>query len=305
MDIKNNCNRYFSKELADIFTKIPGDFWDGLQEIRLRIGKPLFIRHKNTEYTISATGELYGGSPYSITENDIQTSLSLMSDYSLYAFEDELKNGYITLPGGHRVGVTGKTVINHNDVATLKYYNGLNIRISHEIKGCADKLITYLTDNNPMHTIIISPPGCGKTTLLRDIIRLFSEGGFNVSVVDERSEIAGCYKGIPQNDLGPRTDVLDACPKAKGMIMLLRSMSPDIIAVDEAGSRHDFYAIEEIINSGVVLLCTLHGNNPRDIASIPAPFKRRIVLSNRLGSGTIEGIYNEKNENLYTLEATV
>lgn len=273
--------------------------FDLIEEIRIRVNKPIIIYKNKTEIVMSAS--------YNPTSDDIMATLELMSDYSLYALEEEIKNGYLTLQGGHRVGITGKAVIDNGQIKTLKNINGLNIRISHQIIGCANNLVDYIYDGTKVfHTLIVSPPRCGKTTLLRDIIRNLSNGtklkkGLTVGVVDERSEIAGCYKGIPQNDIGVRTDILDACPKVEGIMLLLRSMSPEIIAVDEIGKTEDLYAIEEILNSGIKIICTVHGKTLDDLNKKPVLnqliskkiFERIIVLNRSKGVGTVEGIYND------------
>lgn len=271
--------------------------FDEIEEIRIRVNKPIIV------YCNKCENVLEGEIPSS---NDIMLTLELMSDYSLYALEEELKNGYITLQGGHRVGITGKTIIDNGRIKTIKNINGLNIRISHQIIGCADNVINYIFDGIKIsHTLIVSPPRCGKTTLLRDIVRQLSNGsltrrGITVGIVDERSEIAGCYKGIPQNDVGIRTDILDACPKVEGIILLLRSMSPEVIAVDEIGKKDDIYAIEEILNAGIKIICTVHGKTLDDILKKPVLseiinkkfFERVIVLSRKNGAGTVDGIFN-------------
>ncbi len=270
--------------------------FEHLEEIRLRANKPIIIYQNKMEIVLN-------NKPYPDAE-DILLTLELMSDYSLYALEEELKNGYITLSGGHRVGITGKAIIDNGHIKTIKCINSLNIRLSHQIIGCADRIINNLYDGETIfHTIIISPPKCGKTTLLRDIVRQLSNGnkikrGLTVGVVDERSELGGCYNGIAQNDIGIRTDILDACPKAEGIMLLLRSMSPEVIAVDEIGRNEDIYAIEEILNAGIKLICTVHGKTLDDIRNKPVLseiikkniFERAIILSNKRGIGTIEGI---------------
>lgn len=272
------------------------DDFEQLKEIRLRVNKPIIIYKNKSEIILN--DKMYPDA------QDILLTLELMSDYSLYALEEELKNGYITLCGGHRVGITGKTIIDNGHIKTIKCINGLNIRLSHQIIGCADRIMDSLYDKESIfHTIIISPPKCGKTTLLRDIVRQLSNGtktkkGLTVGVVDERSEIGGCYNGIAQNDIGIRTDILDACPKAEGIMLLLRSMSPEVIAVDEIGRNEDIYAIEEILNAGIKLICTVHGKTLDDICNKPVlskimkknVFEKAIILSNKKGIGTIEGI---------------
>ncbi len=244
---------------------------------------------------------------YIILKNEIRETMEYISNFSLYAFEEEIKQGFITITGGHRVGIVGKAVLDDNKIKSIKHISFINIRLSHQIKGCGDKVLSYLLDeyDNCYHTLIISPPRCGKTTLLRDVIRQLSNGngrrpGMTVGVVDERSEIGACYMGIPQNDLGIRTDVLDCCPKAKGMLMLIRSMSPSVIAVDEVGSGEDIDAIEYVMNCGCKLIATVHGNSIEDIKSKPILgklveerlFERYILLSNAKGVGHLEAIYD-------------
>lgn len=230
------------------------------------------------------------------------------SGYSLYAFEDEIRQGYMSVQGGHRIGITGKVILDGDKIRGMKYISCINLRLAHEIRGCADAVMPYIRKKNWIaHTLIISPPRCGKTTLLRDIIRQLSSGtekirGVTVGVVDERSELAGCYQGIPQNDLGIRTDVLDGCPKAQGMQMLIRSMSPVVVAVDELGKEEDYKAVESVIYSGCKLIATAHGENLREVLSTPffsrlnqmKVFERYIVLEKNQRAGIVQGIYDER-----------
>lgn len=297
-------------KISNLFKSISEDDFQKIEEIRIRVNRPLIIVYKSLEFFISIKGEMTENSKqaYLPSAIDITSAMELFSGYSLYAFEDELSNGFITIEGGHRIGITGKTIVENGSVKTIKNISGLNIRISHEVVGCADRIIKYICKGNEVnHTLIISPPGCGKTTLLRDIIRQLSDNcGQTVGVVDERSEIAGCYMGVVQNDVGIRTDVLDRCPKATGMLMLIRSMSPDVIAVDEIGKNEDIYAMEDIINSGVRLLCTVHGRGIEDIKIKPVLktliekniFQRFIVLSCKHGVGSIEGVYDSDFNNV-------
>lgn len=279
-----------------------------LQEIRLRVNKPLMIRLNNKEYFLTLANYSlteFSNNTYVVNERDIQETLEFISNYSLYAFEDELRNGYITVEGGHRVGLSGKVVVENGSIKTIKNISCINIRISHEIQGCADSVIPYLLDEESVHhTLIISPPRCGKTTLLRDIIRQLSNGiknnGFTMGVVDERSEIGGCYRGIPQNDIGIRTDILDGCPKKEGMLMLIRTMAPQVIAVDEIGSSSDIEAIDYLINAGCKIICTVHGSSLKEIKAKPILEKlinkniieRYIVLANKSNVGDIKKIYD-------------
>lgn len=269
-----------------------------LQEIRLRTGRPLLIRAGGKE-------RMPGGRrPYMVTERDIKETVDYTSHYSLYAYEEEMRQGFITIEGGHRVGMTGQSIIEDGRVKNLKYISSVNIRIAHEITGCADGVMPYVAGGGQMyHTLVVSPPGCGKTTLLRDMVRQISDGaagrpGMTVGVVDERSEIAGCWRGIPQNHLGIRTDVLDGCPKAEGMIMLIRSMAPQVIAVDEIGAAADVHAVEYAMHCGCKMLATIHGASMEELRRKPVSgrmleenmFERYILLQ---GKGKITGIFDQ------------
>lgn len=316
MNKKDELLKIFSLNLRTILTKLNMNY-ELLQEIRLRINAPLLVIYDNKEYYITTSSELSetNSNLYIITKNEIKETMEYISNYSLYAFEEELKQGFITITGGHRIGIAGKAVLEENRIKSIKHISFINIRLSHQVKGCADKVLPYIMDgrgSDCYHTLIISPPRCGKTTLLRDVIRQISDGdrdrpGLSVGVVDERSEIGACYMGSPQNDLGIRTDVLDCCPKAKGMLMLIRSMSPRIIAVDEVGSVEDIEAIEYVMNCGCKLIATVHGNSIDDIKNKPILgklvkeklFERYILLNNHDGVGHLEEIYDERGTRIY------
>lgn len=279
---------------------------ENLQEVHLRAGRPLLLMVDNREYGITLQGEMTENinMAYRVSSNDLEAILMHLCHYSLYAYEEEIARGFITLKGGHRVGISGQAVMGADGIRSMKHITSMNLRIAHEVRGAADTVFPYLYERSELQDcLLISPPGCGKTTLLRDIIRQVSDGnpyagGKNVSVVDERSEIAGSYMGVMQNNLGSRTDLLDACPKAQGMMLLLRSMNPYLIAVDEIGGREDAAAIRQILKCGCHILATVHGDDLHDIRKKEGmeelieegAFKRYVILSKAKGAGTIERV---------------
>lgn len=298
----------FSRRIREILERADLDF-EELQEIRLRAEGPLFVRFRGEEYVLSEQGRI-GKEPqnaWKVPVREIRETMEFVGKYSLYAYEDELRQGYLTLPGGHRLGVSGKVVLEGDRVKHIRYISCLNLRLSHEVIGCGDGILPRLWDGTGLcHTLIISPPRCGKTTLLRDLIRQISNGsvghpGQTVGVVDERSEICGCYQGIPANDVGIRTDVMDACPKAEGMMMMVRSMSPQVLAVDEIGGEADIRALETALFCGCRLLATVHGSSLEDIRSKPMLrrlveeqiFERYVILYNGARTGMIRQILDE------------
>lgn len=276
----------------------------------MRINSPLMIRQRGKEYKLTEEGKLLrcnGNEQYEkenihyVDRCELMETMEYIAGYSLYAYEDELRQGFLTIQGGHRVGVAGKILMEEGKVRSIRYISFLNIRLAHQVEGCADKVMPFIVENGEVcHTLIISPPCCGKTTLLRDVIRQISNGnawceGKNVGVVDERSEIGGAYQGVPQNDLGIRTDLLDCCPKAEGMMMLIRSMSPEVVAVDEIGDYGDIKAIESVLNCGCRLIATVHGSSVEDIEKKPLlqkmvkehVFDRYIILSGKKKIGSV------------------
>lgn len=241
-----------------------------IQEIRMRAGRPVIIHKSGREVFLNPQGEFTDRQECAVCmdRRQLEEILRVVCQDSVYAFEEEMRQGFLTLQGGHRIGISGQAVTEADGrLRTIKNIAFLNLRIAHQVKGAADGVLPRLyREGRLMSTLIVSPPGCGKTTLLRDLIRRVSDGnpwgqGMEVAVVDERSEIAGSYLGVPQNDVGMRTDVLDACPKAEGMLLLLRSMSPRVIAIDELGSREELEALSSAAACGCEILATVHGEN--------------------------------------------
>ncbi len=270
-----------------------------LQEIRIRKGRPPVLQYGGELIVPECYGQV-------VTDSEFREVLTGISRYSLYAFEEEIRKGYLTIPGGHRVGLSGHIVLENGMVKTIRYISFLNIRISHELPGCADRLMPYVMKGEDfLSTMIMSPPGGGKTTLLRDMVRKLATGGSgfrgrNVSLVDERSEIAGCYSGIPQKEVGPFCDVMDACPKNIGIMMVLRSMAPEVIAVDEVGMQEDLEAMNHAITGGCSLLATVHGSSMEQMKEKPVlsqmlknrMFERYILLGEKRNPGNCRAIYD-------------
>ena len=234
----------------------------------------MIIHRKGEELFLTDSGELSRkpSEGHRATGRELSQVLEHICHYSPYAFEEELRQGFVTVAGGHRVGVAGQAVMEADGrVRTFKNISYLNIRVSHQMKGAADGVLPGMYRRGRLcSALIVSPPGCGKTTLLRDLIRQISDGnaygqGMTVGVVDERSELAGSFLGKPQNDMGMRTDVLDGCPKDIGMLLLLRAMAPQVIAIDELGGEGELRALGQAAACGCRILATVHGEDRRDV----------------------------------------
>ena len=220
-----------------------------LQEIRIRVERPILLKTRQADIMID----------YQISTSEILQILEKLCENSIYAYKNQICEGFLTVRGGHRVGITGTAVTEENKIINVKYVTSLNFRIAREVINCSNQLlkeIIEIENNSIYNTLMVSPPGKGKTTMLRDMIRNISNGiqeihfkGMTCGVVDERGEIAAMYKGIPQNDIGMRTDVIENISKSKGIKMLIRSMAPEVIACDEIGSKEDIEAIRRSYDS--------------------------------------------------------
>ena len=267
-----------------------------IEEIRIRNSKPIILKLNNSEKIIN----------YIVQTEDVLKILQSICENSIYSYQNQICEGFITIKGGHRIGITGSAVIENNQVKNLNYISNLNFRIARQIIGCSNNIIKEIInkeENTIYNTLIVSPPGAGKTTLLRDIIRNLSNGteeitGKNIGVVDERGEIAAMYKGIPQNDLGIRTDIIENIKKSVGMKMLIRSMAPEIIVADEIGSKEDVQEINYAVCSGIKGIFTAHGNSLEDLKLNPAIAElieknifERLLLLDKNNKGKVNKIY--------------
>ncbi len=302
--------RWFGEDIRSILGNIRVVPFHEVEEIRVRMGQPLMIRTSDKDLFLDREGEVTSpDKAYHVKREDLTCALERMTHSSVYAAEEDLKQGFLTLSGGNRVGVTGEAVLVRGQIQTMKHISALNLRIARNIQGRGLKILPLLlgTQGIVCHTILISPPRAGKTTLLRDLIRLISNGvpglgltGQTVGVVDERGELAGMCQGVPTYDLGYRTDVLDGCPKAKGMSMMVRSMAPQVMAMDELGHADDVEALMDVLRTGVQILSTAHASSIEEARNRPTlahlldqgVFERMVVLSRKHGPGTIDGVYD-------------
>lgn len=255
-----NILEYFPNKIVQaILNSINEKEIETLEEIRIRVSKPIILKLANKEIIVE----------YIVTTQDILEIVEKITENSMYSYQQQICSGYITLKGGHRVGISGNVVMEENKVINVNYIYSLNFRIARQIIGVADKVVNEVIKNDEIsNTLIISKPGAGKTTILRDLIRIISKTK-TVGVVDERGEIAAMYKNEPQNDLGIKVDILSNISKSLGIKMLVRSMAPDIIVADEIGTKEDIEAIKYAVTSGVKGIFTAHANNIEDIKKSP------------------------------------
>ena len=227
-----------------------------IEEIRIRANRNMIFKYIDKEEVLD----------FVPSQREILSILQVFCDNSIYSYQSQICNGFITLLGGHRVGITGNIAMKDGAINNINYVSSLNIRIAKEILGASDEVLTEILENREINnTLIVSSPGCGKTTILRDLVRNISNVGFTVSLIDERGEVASMYKGIPQNDVGLRTDVLDNVTKSLGMKIAVRTMAPEVIATDEIGTKEDIDAINYGICSGVKGIFTAHGSSLEEI----------------------------------------
>lgn len=282
---------YLPERIKNALNKI-GDKLNELEEIRIRAEQPLMGVFSDTDRFIGMDGSLcnHADNALIVTYQELMDMFYLICDHSVYAYQEDIKRGFVTLKGGHRAGICGSVIYDGDQIKGMRDISSINIRFSRQHKGCAANIMGYVVrgQRDIYNTLILSPPRCGKTTLLRDLCRLISQGnhgfsGLRTAVIDERSELAASYRGVPQNDLGPRTDVLDGCRKSEGIEMVLRGMAPHVIVVDELGSAKDAQAVRLAWNAGVRLIATAHAFSPED-------FKGRLGVGQLAGKDGFERI---------------
>lgn len=293
-----------------LFKKLSTDYViDYIQEIRLRVNQPIVINYKGC-YRIITDKIGYGTQNILAGQDLISYVVSSATKHSLYAYNNQIKQGYITTDGGLRIGLCGTVVYDKDEVWTIKDISSVNIRVSHEVLNCSEKIINFVCGNNGVvkNTLIISPPGAGKTTMIRDIVnKLSNEKQINnILVVDERFEIAGQMKS--QNFLlGKFVDVISGSSKSYAFNECLKTMNPRVIVTDEVSKEDDLLSIKQAIKSGVKVIATAHAENINDLKFKKyfsmilqdKYFDRIVVLSKRNGVGTVEGVFDENLRGLY------
>ena len=276
-----------------------------LCEIRLRLARPIMVNYKNTYYYLGHAGLCNESDAIVCTKEAIQNIIARASNYSIYAINDEIKQGFITVKGGIRLGIAGTVVMQDGKILTQKDISSLNIRIPHQIVGCSYKISKFIFDDSGqiLNTLLIGAPGVGKTTILRDLCLQINKKrkDLNILLLDERQEIASGYQGVPGFNVGSGTDIISGGQKDFNIVNGIRSMSPNIIVVDELGGVQDINAVQNASSSGVAVIASVHS---KDIFEFQKKFdyenlikskifKRYVVISSSHGKGNIENIYNE------------
>lgn len=289
--------------------KFPGEYRNSLKALgpeRMEMLEEIRIRAEGEILFVGGFGEIISDTV--VSRAGLAAIVDRLLDHSVYAHMEELCSGYVTVQGGHRIGICGKAVMEDGKIKLIKDFSSLNVRRGRAVKGCGGKVKKYLFGRKGefLNTLVVSPPKCGKTTLLRDLVRELSDGGFRISLVDERSEIAAVYKGIPRHDTGMRTDIMDGCKKSEGISLMVRSMSPDIVCTDEIGNPEDAAVIKEAVTSGVGILTSVHGSDLKELKNSKISgliydriFERYVFLSGVPRVGTVTEILDKDGKNIY------
>ncbi len=281
-----------------------------IEEIRFRAGKPVLLTVNADKYFLGAPKKIIAAS------EDIKEILSSLTEHSIYSKAESILNGYFSVKGGIRVGVCGSFIYEMGKLSNINSFTSLNIRIPRALTDICRPIATYLRKNGCVQSVLlISAPGQGKTTLLRDITRSVANGDDfrpqNCCIIDERSEIAGMYGEGRLFDVGEMSDVLNGAKKPDGIRMAVRTLAPDVIVTDEIGDAADIRALMEARNSGVTILATAHAADIQHLKNRlifknmieEKLFGRYVVLGNSRGRGTVEGIFNENLMNIYSNDA--
>lgn len=268
----------FPPGIRDSLRGLKSGEWTELEEIRLRQGRQVQL--------IFSTGIQI--LPLRVTGEELEQTLRLATRASVHTVLSQLRQGFLPLPGGHRLGVCGSVCLREGEIRNIEPLSGLDLRLARPVRGIGEGVISALCPGGKFtSTLILAPPGGGKTTLLRDVIRCLSDGvgcqSHRVSLADERGEVAALCRGMPQLDVGENTDVMDGCPKAQGLLMLLRGMNPQVLAADEITAAEDVGAMVLAAGCGAQLLCTAHGTDRTDL-------NRRPLYRELMGEGIFRNL---------------
>ena len=301
---------YFPIEIKDVMSKIPKEIIFMAQEIRLRVNKPIMINCSQNIYFVTKLGMVTScmdANLVDINQQEILEIFKKMCDYSIYSYQSEIKNGFITIKGGHRVGICGTAVLSNEDIVGIRDISSMNIRIAKQVYIENSDFISAIGDGNE-GTLLVGPPACGKTTLLREIARTLSNGSLGymkkVVIVDERGELSSMYLGVAQNDLG-FCDVLNLYPKGDGIIQAIRSLSPEVIICDEIGNKEDVLALKSGLNAGVCVISSIHAGSINEFVKRKSAqrlvdtgaFKNIDMMKDKSNPGSVEKIYKEEEIN--------
>jgi len=291
IEVIENVTKILPNEIKSIIESLENK--QDITEIRLRVGKNIKVYFGKTEKELTIH----------VSKQDLVKILSNVSSNSIYSVQNDINKGFVTIQGGNRIGIAGEIILADGKIKNIKDISSMNIRIAKEFVGVSNCIMDKIIENGEVkNTVIISPPGLGKTTLLRDIIRNLSSKGYNVSVIDERGEIAAMYEGESSLDLGERTDVISFVDKALGMQMAVRSLAPDVVCTDEIGNETDAQAIKQLCKCGASFITTIHGKCLEDIklgvmkqVIDDGYLSVAIILSNKYGIGSIDKVYTNLN----------
>lgn len=263
-DVMDNLVYALPGRISDMLFRTPKEKLEQVNEIRLRINKPIVIRTVSGEYVLSEKGMCREGGEI-FTAADAQAFLRRINEHSPYIHGESLCGGYITIRGGHRIGIGGEVICDDGKVRCITNQSSFCIRCAHQIKGCFEYVRETVFEGGICSCLFFSPPGGGKTTMLRDCCRVLSNEGRNVALVDERNEISACYMGVPSLDVGARCDVLSFCPRRTGILMAVRALAPQVIITDELGTAEDLRAVNTALDSGVTVIASVHAGSIEEL----------------------------------------
>lgn len=277
MEVQNHAERFDSAanllnvKLRDILLGVPAQAKRSAMEIRIRVGSPVAITCPGQIWFLGKSSDLHNipQNGYLATKQDIADSIITMCEHSVHTHQHEMKNGFISLRGGHRAGLCGSAVLSAGEISAVRDVTSINLRIAREIRGAANDLVHRVFNRGLCGALIAGIPSSGKTTLLRDLARQLSSGKagrhYKVAVVDERYEIGAVYNGAPQNYLGPACDILSGYPKGEGIITAVRTLSPDVIICDEIGMKDEVDSIIDGLNCGVKIIASAHASSIEEL----------------------------------------